>query len=62
MNRNIKVALWGFGHMNKIILSMLLEKGYQVVTVIGNHNFGEDAGVVAEISSEKLGVSITPRE
>lgn len=28
MNRGIRVALWGFGHMNKIILSMLIEKGY----------------------------------
>jgi len=40
MNRGIKVALWGFGHMNKIILSMLLDKGYEVVSVIGNHNQG----------------------
>ena len=30
-----KVALWGFGGMNKIVLGYLQEKGYKVVAVIG---------------------------
>jgi hypothetical protein len=53
----VKVALWGFGHMNKIIISYLLEKGHHVVAVFGHHNIGSDAGEVAGI--KHLGVKIT---
>ena len=54
---SVKVALWGFGHMNKIIITYLLEKGYKVVAVFGHHDVGKDAGEVAGIPS--IGVPIT---
>ena len=52
-----KVALWGFGGMNKIILGYLVDKKYQVVAVIGHHDVGKDAGEVAGLAA--LGVQIT---
>jgi glutamate dehydrogenase/leucine dehydrogenase len=38
----LKVALWGFGHMNKVILTYFQEKGYKVVAVFGHHDVGKD--------------------
>ena len=52
-----KVALWGFGGMNKIVLGYLQEKGYKVVAVIGHHDVGSDAGEIAGLG--KAGVNIT---
>ena len=52
-----KVALWGFGGMNKIVLGCLQEKGYKVVAVIGHHDVGSDAGEIAGLG--KAGVNIT---
>lgn len=52
-----KVALWGFGHMNKIILTYLKEKGYNLVAVVGHHDAGKDAGEVA--GAGPIGVPIT---
>mmetsp|Transcript_27386 Transcript_27386/g.28497 ORF Transcript_27386/g.28497 Transcript_27386/m.28497 type:complete len:348 (+) Transcript_27386:23-1066(+) len=46
-NQQLNVLLWGFGHMNKIVLRYVVEKGHNVVGVIGRHNIGEDAFVVA---------------
>ena len=53
----MKVALFGFGHMNKISIKNATEQGYEVVAVIGHHNVGEDAGVVAGIDA--INVPIT---
>lgn len=47
----MKVALFGFGGMNKICLKYAVEQGHQVVAVIGRHNQGEDAGVVAGVDA-----------
>lgn len=52
-----RVALYGFGGMNKIVLQYLLEKKYQVVAVIGHHDVGRDAGEVAGLAP--IGVNIT---
>ena len=52
-----KVALWGFGGMNKIILGYLIDKKYQVVSVVGHHDIGKDAGEVAGLPA--IGVLIT---
>jgi hypothetical protein len=52
-----KVALWGFGGMNKIILGYLIDKKYQVVSVVGHHDVGNDAGEVAGLPA--IGVLIT---
>lgn len=46
---NLKIALWGFGGMNKIIISYLVEQGHNVVAVISHHDVGYDAGEVAGI-------------
>ena len=54
---SIKIALWGFGHMNKIVLQYAVEQGYNVVAVIGHHDAGKDAGEVAGLGP--LGVQIT---
>ncbi|TNV78726.1 hypothetical protein FGO68_gene9082 [Halteria grandinella] len=56
-----RVALWGFGGMNKIVLSYLLEKELQVVAVIGHHDVGSDAGTIAGLEAP-LGVKITHPE
>jgi 2,4-diaminopentanoate dehydrogenase len=53
----LRVALWGFGHMNKVILTYLQEKGYKVVAVFGHHDVGKDAGETA--GAAHLGVPIT---
>ena len=53
----LKVALWGFGHMNKIILTYLQEKEYKVVAVFGHHDVGKDAGEIAGLAH--IGVPIT---
>ena len=59
MEGKVKVGLWGFGVMNKAMLTYL--KSYEVVAVIGRHDIGRDAGEVAGIGL--LGVVITdPRE
>ena len=52
----LKVALWGFGHMNKVILTYLQEKGYKVVAVFGHHDVGKDAGETA--GAAHLGVPL----
>jgi len=46
-NQQLNVLLWGFGLMNKFILRYVVEKGHNVVGVIGRHNIGEDPFVVA---------------
>jgi hypothetical protein len=43
--------------MNKIILTYLKEKGYNLVAVIGHHDVGKDAGEVA--GAGNIGVNIT---
>lgn len=53
----VRVALWGFGHMNKIILTYLKEKGHTLVAVVGHHDAGKDAGEVA--GAGPIGVKIT---
>jgi 2,4-diaminopentanoate dehydrogenase len=53
----LKVALWSFGHMNKVILTYLQEKGYKVVAVFGHHDVGKDAGETA--GAAHLGVPIS---
>ena len=53
-----KVLLWGFGHMNKLILRYLGEKGHTVVAVIGHHNDGEDSATVAGLAAAN-GVKIS---
>jgi hypothetical protein len=55
---SLKVALWGFGGMNKIILTYLLEKKYEIVAVIGHHDIGKDCGEVAGLD-KPLSVPIT---
>ncbi|CDW91384.1 uncharacterized protein STYLEM_20539 [Stylonychia lemnae] len=55
-----KIALWGFGLMNKVMLKYLIESDYQIATVIDNHNHGKDAGEIAGM--EQLGVNIISRE
>jgi hypothetical protein len=57
---NLKVLLWGFGHMNKVILRYLHEKNHILVGVIGHHNAGKDSGVVAGFSEN--GVTISSHE
>lgn len=52
-----RVALWGFGGMNKIVIGYLQEKGHQVVAVIGHHDIGSDAGEIA--GGAAIGVRIT---
>ncbi|CDW71734.1 UNKNOWN [Stylonychia lemnae] len=55
-----KIALWGFGRMNKLMMKYLLEKNYVIVTVIGNRDHGKDAGEVAGL--EYLGVNVIKPE
>jgi glutamate dehydrogenase/leucine dehydrogenase len=57
-NESIRVALWGFGNMNKMTLKILVEKGYKIVAVIGKYSIGLDAGEVAELQTGKLGIKI----
>ncbi|CDW84338.1 UNKNOWN [Stylonychia lemnae] len=51
-----KIALWGFGVMNKIMLKYLIENNYQIATVIGGRDHGKDAGEAAGL--EYLGVKV----
>ena len=46
-HQQYKIALWGFGLMNKQILKYAIDKNHKIVAVIGHHNVGEDAGDVA---------------
>lgn len=49
--RSLRVLLWGFGHMNKLIIRYATEKNHQVVGVIGRHNVGQNAFEVAGLDS-----------
>jgi 2,4-diaminopentanoate dehydrogenase len=46
-SRSLRVLLWGFGHMNKLILRYVTEKNHTVVGVVGRHNVGESAFQIA---------------
>ena len=46
--------------MNKVIIRIAVEKGYQIVGVIGHHNIGDDDGTVVGI--QKIGVKISGEE
>ena len=60
-NKTLKVLLWGFGHMNKVILRYLIEKNHKIVAVIGHHNIGQNAYEIAGLSSSES-VKITSDE
>jgi 2,4-diaminopentanoate dehydrogenase len=58
-HRALNVLLWGFGHMNKIIIRYLNEKNHKIVGVIGHHNIGENAFKIAGLLSSEYQVNIT---
>lgn len=47
---NLRVLLWGFGHMNKLIIRYATEKSHQVVGVVGRHNIGDNPFKVAGLN------------
>jgi hypothetical protein len=49
----VKVLLWGFGFMNKLIMRYLLEKDYSIVGVITRSNIGEDPYKIADLEKFK---------
>lgn len=51
------ILLWGFGHMNKVVIKYAQEKGHTIVGVIGHHDIGKDAGEVAEIGAINVKIS-----
>jgi len=64
-NEKIRIALWGYGNQNQLMAKYLAdhEKDYEVVSVIGHHNIGEDYGTVESdswgtIVGKKTGVKI----
>ncbi|XP_047128237.1 uncharacterized protein LOC105846873 [Hydra vulgaris] len=46
---NNNVLLWGFGHINKLVLRYLIEKNYNVVGVIGHHYINANAFKIASL-------------
>ena len=59
-NKQVPIALWGLGVMNKMVLRMALEKNYKVVAVISTSKHGNDAGEEAGVG--KINVPVTKRE
>jgi hypothetical protein len=53
-SKSLRVLLFGFGHMNKLMIRYVVEKGHNLVGVIGRHNLGEDPFVVAGIGDSGL--------
>lgn len=53
----MKLALLGFGGMNKVCLKYAIDQGHTIVSVFGRHDEGKDAGAIA--GTNAINVPIT---
>jgi hypothetical protein len=53
--KSLKVLLYGFGNMNKLMIRYVVEKGHNILGVVGRHNIGQDPFEVAGLKN--LGLS-----